>query len=147
MVAKGPFYVKILVTCCWFVLLKLICETFALLFIGLMLAGCSPSRMGVQAALPIVESQVLAIQEERDPELAKQAIPANLKILEGLLKQDPDNTWILENLAEGFCGYTPSSFWKIQNLNEPPLYMIGVRIMPYVRLLSGQAWKNGKTSL
>jgi hypothetical protein len=45
------------------------------------------------------------MQEESDPELAKLAIPANLKILEGLLKQDPDNTWILENLAEGFCGY------------------------------------------
>jgi len=89
MVAKGPFYVKILVTCCWIVLLKLTCETVALLFIGLMLAGCFPSRMGVQAALPLVESQILAMQEERDPELAKQAIPANLKTLEGLLKQDP----------------------------------------------------------
>jgi hypothetical protein len=27
MVAKGPFYVKILVTCCWVVLLELIYET------------------------------------------------------------------------------------------------------------------------
>ena len=74
-----------------------------------MLVGCSLSRMGVQAALPLVESQVLAMQWERDPELAKQAIQANLKTLEGLLKQDPDNTWILENLAKGFCGY-PFSF-------------------------------------
>ena len=64
-------------------------KPYALLFIGLMLAGCSPSRMGIQAALPLVESQVLAMQEEKDPELAKQA---NLKTLEGLLKQDPDNT-------------------------------------------------------
>ena len=79
-------------------------KLYALLIIGLILAGCSPSRMRVQAALPLVESQVLAMQEERDPELAK-AIPAILKILEGLLKQDPDNAWILENLAEGFCGY------------------------------------------
>lgn len=80
-------------------------KRYALLFLGLMLVGCSPSRMAVQAALPLMESQILAMQEERDPELAEQAIPANLKILEGLLKQDPDNTWILENLAEGFCGY------------------------------------------
>ena len=78
-------------------------KPYALLF-GLMLAGCSLSRMGVQAALPLVESQFLAMQEERDPKLVKYAITANLKILEGLLKQDPDNTWILENLAEGFCG-------------------------------------------
>jgi hypothetical protein len=80
-------------------------KPYALYFLGLMLAGCSPSRMAVQAALPLVENQVRAMQEERDPELAEQAIPANLKTLEGLLKQDPDNTWILENLAEGFCGY------------------------------------------
>ena len=79
-------------------------KLYALLFIGLMLAGCSPSRMGVQAALPLVASQFLAMQEERDPELAKQTIPANFKTLEGLLKQDPDNTWMLENLTEGFCG-------------------------------------------
>jgi len=45
------------------------------------------------------------MKEERDPELAEQAIPANLKMLEGLLRQDPDNTGILENLAEGLCGY------------------------------------------
>ena len=77
----------------------------ALLFLGLMLAGCSPGRFAVQAALPLVGSQILAMQEERDPALAEKAIPGNLKMLEGLLKQDPDNTWILENLAEGFCGY------------------------------------------
>ena len=77
----------------------------ALLFLGLMLAGCSPGRFAVQAALPLVGSQILAMQEERDPALAEKAIPANLKMLEGLLKQDPDNTWILENLAEGFCSY------------------------------------------
>ena len=70
-----------------------------------MLAGCSPGRFAVQAVLPLVGSQILAMQEERDPALAEKAIPANLKMLEGLLKQDPDNTWILENLAEGFCGY------------------------------------------
>ena len=78
---------------------------FALLFLVLGLAGCSASRFAVQAALPLVESQILAMQEESDPDFAEKAIPANLKMLEGLLKQDPENTWILENLAEGFCGY------------------------------------------
>ena len=78
---------------------------YVLLLLALALAGCSTSRMAVQATLPLVESQIQAMQEERDPVLAQKAIPANLKMLEGLLKQDPENTWILENLAEGFCGY------------------------------------------
>ena len=75
----------------------------ALLF--LVLGGCSSSQMAVQATLPLVGSQILAMQEESDPTLAEKAIPANLKMLEGLLKQDSDNVWILENLAQGFCGY------------------------------------------
>ena len=70
-----------------------------------LLFGCSTRRMAVEATLPLVASQILAMQEEPDPALAKSAIPASLKMLEGLLKQDSDNVWILENLAQGFCGY------------------------------------------
>jgi hypothetical protein len=81
-------------------------KPFVWLLVALfLLAGCSTRRMAVQATLPLVASQILAMQEERDPTLAEQAIPANLKMLEGLLKEDPENPWILENLAEGFCGY------------------------------------------
>jgi tetratricopeptide (TPR) repeat protein len=65
------------------------------------------------------------MQEERDPELAAQAIPANLKNLEGLLKEDPDNTWILENLAEGFCGYAFSFLEDKQPERASSLYARG----------------------
>ena len=98
-------------------------KPYALLFIGLMLAGCSPSRMGVQVALPLLESQGLAMQKERDPELAKQVMPANLKTLEGLFKQDPDNTWILENLAKGFCGYA-FSFLEGKEPKRAPSFIL-----------------------
>jgi hypothetical protein len=100
---------------------------YFLLFIGLMSVGCYTSRIAVQAALPLVESQVLAMQEERDSELAKQAIPANLKMLEGLLKHDPDNTWILENLAEGFCGYAFSFLEDTDPERASSLYERGKR--------------------
>ncbi len=70
-----------------------------------LLFGCSTRRMAVEATLPLVASQILAMQEEPDPALAKSAIPASLKMLEGLHKEDPENPWILEQLAEGFCGY------------------------------------------
>jgi tetratricopeptide (TPR) repeat protein len=81
-------------------------KRYLMLFLVLILFGCSTtSQLVVQATLPLVASQIQAMHEERDPILAEKAIPASLKMLEGLLKQDPDNTWILENLAEGFCGY------------------------------------------
>ena len=54
------------------------------------------------------------MQEERDIGLAEKAIPASLKMLEGLGKEDPNNVWILENLAEGFCGYAFSFLEDIE---------------------------------
>jgi len=47
-----------------------------------------------------------SIFEECDPELARSAIPANLKLLEGLLKNDPENRQILTTLSMGFGGYS-----------------------------------------
>jgi tetratricopeptide (TPR) repeat protein len=46
-----------------------------------------------------------SIFEECDPELAKSSIPANLKMMEGILKNDPNNKVILTTLSLGFCGY------------------------------------------
>ena len=46
------------------------------------------------------------IFEECDPELAKEAIPTSLKLLEGLLKNDPHNKRILTALTLGFTGYS-----------------------------------------
>lgn len=47
-----------------------------------------------------------AIFEECDPELARSAIPANLKLMEGFLKSDPENKQILTSLSMGFTGYS-----------------------------------------
>jgi tetratricopeptide (TPR) repeat protein len=47
-----------------------------------------------------------SIFEECDAELARTAIPANLKLMEGLLKNDPENRRILTSLSMGFAGYS-----------------------------------------
>jgi len=65
--------------------------------------GCS--TLATRMATPMVQSQYASINEEADPVLAEQAMPASLKMLEGLLRQDPENETLLKNLAEGFCGY------------------------------------------
>jgi hypothetical protein len=44
--------------------------------------------------------------EECDPKLANHAIPANLKLMEGVLKNDPENRQILTTLSTGFGGYS-----------------------------------------
>jgi hypothetical protein len=69
----------------------------------ILLQGCS--TLSIRMATPMVQGQVASINEETDPVLAEQAIPASLKMLEGLLREDPGNETLLKNLTEGFCGY------------------------------------------
>ncbi len=69
------------------------------------LSACSTERMAVRVATPLVQGQVESIHEESDVDLADHAIPAGIKMLEGLLKSDPDNPEILNPLAEGLCNY------------------------------------------
>ena len=75
----------------------------ALVVLCLGLSGC------VKLALKSVPSFIPHLSqtffEECDVELAKQALPASLKIMEGLLKNDPENKQILTALCSGFTGY------------------------------------------
>ncbi len=70
-----------------------------------LLEGCSAQQMAVRLAYPLVDGQYRSVNEESDPDLARQAIPANLKMMEGMLKSDENNADLLDRLAEGFCGY------------------------------------------
>jgi tetratricopeptide (TPR) repeat protein len=73
----------------------------------------------------MVESQYASINEETDLVLAEQAIPANLKMLEGLLREDPENESLLRNLAEGFCGYAFSFVEDTDPERASRLYLRG----------------------
>jgi len=75
------------------------------LILACLLAGCTTERVAARLAFPLVQGQYEAIQDEPDVALAERAIPASLKMMEGLLKDDPENPDLLVRLAEGFCGY------------------------------------------
>nr|MBC8284484.1 hypothetical protein [Nitrospinota bacterium] len=98
---------------------------FVVLLITTLLSGCSSRRLAVQATLPLLASQMISMQEERDVDLAEKAIPASLKMLEGLAKEDPDNIWIKEKLAEGFCGYAFSFLEDSDPERASGLYLRG----------------------
>jgi hypothetical protein len=63
-------------------------------------------RVALRASPSLFPNLTTSIFEECDLELAKNAIPANLKLLEGLLKNDPHNKQILTTLSMGFGGYS-----------------------------------------
>ncbi|MDH5761820.1 MAG: TRAP transporter TatT component family protein [Nitrospinota bacterium] len=85
--------------------------------------GCS--TLSIRMATPMVQSQYASINEETDPLLAEQAIPASLKMLEGMLRDDPENESLLQNLSEGFCGYAFSFVEDTDPQRASKLYLRG----------------------
>ena len=69
-------------------------------------SGCSTGQMVVRGTQSILDSGVVAMNRETDLDLARDAMPANLKLLEGMLIEDPGNTPLRLYAAEGFYGYT-----------------------------------------
>jgi hypothetical protein len=75
------------------------------LLVLLLLAGCSTGKMVVRGSQSIMDSSLETMNRETDLELARQAMPANLKLLEGMLVEDPGNTVLRLYAAQGFYGY------------------------------------------
>jgi hypothetical protein len=71
----------------------------------LVLSACSMGTMVVRGTQTILDSSIVAMNRETDLDLARAAIPANLKLLEGMLVEDPGNRPLRLYAAEGFYGY------------------------------------------
>ncbi|MGD9898189.1 MAG: TRAP transporter TatT component family protein [Calditrichaceae bacterium] len=71
----------------------------------LILSGCSMNRIVVNQMIPVLKNSADALYEETDLKIAEQALASNLKLLEGLLKSDPNNKELLLLTAEGYAGY------------------------------------------
>lgn len=82
---------------------SILCSLFPIL--SLILSGCSVNRMAVRATASVIDTGLPAVYRERDPQFAREALPANLKLMEILLESDPGNQTLLVDAAMGFCGY------------------------------------------
>lgn len=86
------------------------------LLCGLLLSGCSMGQMVARSSLSIMDSGVAAMNQESDWELAKAAIPANLKLAEGLIGELPREPNLRLQAAQGFYGY---AFGFVEDDNPP----------------------------
>jgi hypothetical protein len=77
----------------------------AFLGIAILLDGCSTGQLIARTTTPVIGGGVEAMNRETDLALAKAAIPANLKMMEGLIVEDPTNLKLREYTAQGFYGY------------------------------------------
>ncbi len=80
-------------------------RSFFFLFSLFTLTACSLQRLALRQMNPVFEKGVAAFFEEEDLELAQPALAANLKLMEGILKSDPQNERLLLLLAQGYAGY------------------------------------------
>lgn len=80
-------------------------KVFLWVFFVVLLSSCSMNKFVVGQMTPVFRVSAEALYEETDLELAELAIGSNLKLLEGLLKNDPGNNQLLLLLAQGYSGY------------------------------------------
>ncbi len=78
----------------------------ACLALPLLLSACSMGQMVVRGSQAILDSGTASMNRETDLQLAREAMPANLKLLEGMLLEDPGNRVLRLYAAEGFYGYS-----------------------------------------
>lgn len=69
------------------------------------LSGCSLEQMTIKQTVDVMAEGSVAMDREKDPVFAREALPASLKTFETLLVNDPDNERLLELLAEGYFSY------------------------------------------
>ena len=72
----------------------------------MLLSACSMGQMVVRGTQTIMDSSIESMNRETDLQLAGDAMPANLKLIEGMLIEDPNNTEMRLYAAEGFYGYS-----------------------------------------
>jgi hypothetical protein len=72
---------------------------------ALLLTACSPRTIALRQTAALVHDGASALYEEPDPQLARESMGGQLKLLEVLLRDEPSNRDLLDLTAEGFNGY------------------------------------------
>ena len=70
-----------------------------------LLSACSLNRAAARVTSGVITTGLPSVFSQSDVQYVREALPANLQLMEILLKSDPDNRALLVNAAQGFCGY------------------------------------------
>jgi len=69
------------------------------------LGACSIAELTVKASMPMIEGGMLALNRETDLQLAEDAMPANIELMEGMLINAPNNSELRNYAAQAYYGY------------------------------------------
>jgi len=68
--------------------------------------GCSTRMLMIDEFTDIIDTGVIAFEQDDDLQMLAEAFPANIKLLEAILANDPDNVRLLTLLARLYGSYT-----------------------------------------
>jgi hypothetical protein len=89
------------------------------------LAACSPRTIALRTSADLMERGSSALYEEEDIQFAREALPGQIKLAEGLLTSEPDNRALLQMCAEGFGSYAFSFLEDGQPDRAKKMYLRG----------------------
>jgi hypothetical protein len=89
------------------------------------LAACSPRTIALRTSADLMERGAAALYEEEDVQFAKEALPGQIKLAEGMLASEPDNRALLLMCAEGFGSYAFSFLEDSQPDRAKRMYIRG----------------------
>jgi len=69
------------------------------------ITNCSVQKLALRSMSGILDNGMAALYEESDLVLAEQAIASDLKLLDGLIKSDPNNEKLLLLACQGYGSY------------------------------------------
>jgi hypothetical protein len=78
---------------------------FLLPLAAVTLTACSLNRTAARVTSGVINTGLPVVFTQADPQYVKDALPANLELMEILIQNDPGNKSLLLNAAQGFCGY------------------------------------------
>lgn len=78
---------------------------FIFLAAALIFQGCIQT-IAIRSMGSIMDNGFAAFNEESDLQLAHEGLASNLKLLEALVKGDPENVKLLTYLSQGYCAYS-----------------------------------------
>lgn len=79
--------------------------TLAPIFCIILISGCSLQKLTLGTMKPFIENSFSALYEEPDLLIAKTAIESDLKLLDAILKFDPQNSQLLLQAVQGYSNY------------------------------------------
>jgi tetratricopeptide (TPR) repeat protein len=95
-----------------------------IIFISLLLFySCSMEKFIIRQTGTLLDYGVVALYEESDLVLAEQALGSNIKLLEGMIKGDPENRHLLMLTSQAIAGYALGFVEDDAPERAKPLYL------------------------